>query len=171
MKDTAFHVPEKKRDRIAEAFDIDPDTKAGKASEPAPSRHVRPGGGGPFHRDGLRALLRHAGRRRRSARNISGRKTLEFMASDHLGRACEARVGPFCRPATAGFRPPAAVRTTPGMTVVPGPQGSITGGASPGTTFWIDPKEDLFAMLMIQAPGQRDYYRMLFRTLVYAAVE
>ena len=35
----------------------------------------------------------------------------------------------------------------------------------------IDPKEDLFAVLMIQAPGQKDYYRMLFRTLVYAAVE
>jgi hypothetical protein len=28
----------------------------------------------------------------------------------------------------------------------------------------------MYAMLMIQAPNQRDYYRPLFRDLVYAAL-
>jgi len=54
---------------------------------------------------------------------------------------------------------------------VPGSKGLFYWGGIAGTTFWIDPQEDMFALLMIQAPGQRDYYRMLFRTLVYAAVE
>ncbi|HUX74154.1 MAG TPA: hypothetical protein VMV25_09730 [Steroidobacteraceae bacterium] len=37
-----------------------------------------------------------------------------------------------------------------------------------GTTFWVDPTEQLFAILLIQAPGQREYYRMLFRDMGYA---
>ena len=34
-----------------------------------------------------------------------------------------------------------------------------------------DPAEDLFAMLLTQAPGQRIYFRNLFRSLVYAALD
>jgi hypothetical protein len=29
----------------------------------------------------------------------------------------------------------------------------------------------MYAMLLIQAPNQRDYYRPLFRNLVYAALQ
>ena len=39
-----------------------------------------------------------------------------------------------------------------------------------GTTFFVDPAQDLFAILMLQSPNQRDYYRMLFRSLVYACL-
>ena len=39
-----------------------------------------------------------------------------------------------------------------------------------GTYFWVDPKEKQIAILMLQAPSQRDYYRALFRNLVYAAL-
>ena len=39
-----------------------------------------------------------------------------------------------------------------------------------GTSFWIDPTERLYAVLMIQAPVQREYYRLLFRDLVYTAI-
>ena len=35
----------------------------------------------------------------------------------------------------------------------------------------IDPAEDLFAMLLTQAPNQRIFFRNLFRHLVYAAVD
>jgi CubicO group peptidase (beta-lactamase class C family) len=40
-----------------------------------------------------------------------------------------------------------------------------------GTFFWIDPKEDLFAVFMMQGPGQRQYIRIMLRNLVAAAVE
>ena len=46
----------------------------------------------------------------------------------------------------------------------------IEGGIA-GTTFFVDPALDMYAMLMIQAPNQRDYYRPLFRDLVYAALQ
>jgi CubicO group peptidase (beta-lactamase class C family) len=40
-----------------------------------------------------------------------------------------------------------------------------------GTFFWIDPAEDMFAVFMMQGPGQREYTRSLLRNLVYATVE
>jgi hypothetical protein len=46
----------------------------------------------------------------------------------------------------------------------------LNGGSLAGTTFWVDPTEQLFALMLIQAPGQREYYRVLFRDLVYAAI-
>jgi len=62
------------------------------------------------------------------------------------------------------------VRLAPGMAPFPGSVGSYFWGGAAGTTFWIDPKERLTAVLMIQAPGQREHYRVLFRDLVYAAI-
>ncbi len=40
-----------------------------------------------------------------------------------------------------------------------------------GTFFWVDPREDLIAVFMSQGPGQREYFRSLVRTGVYAALE
>jgi CubicO group peptidase (beta-lactamase class C family) len=40
-----------------------------------------------------------------------------------------------------------------------------------GTYFWVDPKEQLVALLMTQAPGpSRAYYRKLYKQLVYQAI-
>jgi hypothetical protein len=35
----------------------------------------------------------------------------------------------------------------------------------------VDPAEQLFAILLVQAPGQREYFRNLFRDMVYAACD
>jgi hypothetical protein len=37
--------------------------------------------------------------------------------------------------------------------------------------FFVDPAEDMFAILMLQAPNQREHYRLLFRSLVYATLD
>jgi CubicO group peptidase (beta-lactamase class C family) len=57
------------------------------------------------------------------------------------------------------------------MSPYPGSVGSFFWGGAAGTQFWVDPKEDLWAVMMIQAPGQRDLMNNMFRSLVYAAVE
>ena len=44
-------------------------------------------------------------------------------------------------------------------------------GGAGGTYFWVDPKEELAVVFMSQGPGQREYFRTLLRSLVYAAVE
>ena len=69
-----------------------------------------------------------------------------------------------------GFGLGFAVRTAAGMAPFPGSVGNYYWGGAAGTTFWVDPAERLFAVMMIQAPVQREYYRLLFRDLVYAAI-
>ena len=51
-----------------------------------------------------------------------------------------------------------------------GSVGEYFWGGMMGTTFWISPRDDLFAILMVQSPEYREYFRVLFRSLVYAAL-
>ena len=159
-------------DRIAEPLPIDPDTRAPvKLFNAKRVAQFESGGGGLMSTalDYARFCAMLAGGGTLGKERIIGPTILEFMASDHLGP--EVRRGSDLLPPGHGFGLGFAVRTATGMASVPGSEGLFYWGGIAGTTFWIDPQEDLFALMMIQAPGQRDYYRMLFRTLVYAAVE
>jgi CubicO group peptidase (beta-lactamase class C family) len=100
---------------------------------------------------------------------IIGRKTLELMASNHLSPA--VKVDSPLMPAGHGFGLGFAVRTDQGLAPFPGSVGQFFWSGIAGTFFWIDPKEELFAVFMSQGPGQREYFRTLVRSLVYAAVE
>jgi CubicO group peptidase (beta-lactamase class C family) len=96
------------------------------------------------------------------------RKTIELMTADHLGPITGA---PDLLLPGYGFGLGFAIRLQPGISHVPGSVGQYFWGGLAGTTFWVDPVEQLFAIMMIQAPGQRDYFRTLFRDLVYAAFD
>ena len=100
---------------------------------------------------------------------IIGRKTLELMASDHLGPHVKIN-GTLLSPGH-GFGLGFAVRREAGIAPFPGSTGQFFWSGMAGTFFWIDPKEDLFAVFMMQGPGQREHTRTLVRNLVYAAVE
>jgi CubicO group peptidase (beta-lactamase class C family) len=171
MADSGFHVPSERHGRIAEAFAADPDTGAkvalGDVRAPAA---LQSGGGGLVSTAAdyarfLRMLLR--GGRLDGAR-ILGRKTVEFMTSDHLGTI---PVASDLLPPGHGFGLGFAVRLVPGVAVVPGSPGTYGWGGSAGTVFFVDPQEDLFALMMIQAPGQREEFQQLFRNMVYAAID
>jgi CubicO group peptidase (beta-lactamase class C family) len=62
------------------------------------------------------------------------------------------------------------VRTDEGINPLPGSVGDYFWGGVFGTYFWIDPKEKLFAVLMMQSPQARPQYRNLMRELVYQAI-
>ena len=100
---------------------------------------------------------------------IIGRKTLELMASDHLGQKIKLETTQI--PAGYSFGLGFAVRTHQGMAPAPGSLGQFFWSGMAGTFFWIDPAEDMFAVFMMQGPGQREYIRSMVRNLVYAAVE
>jgi CubicO group peptidase (beta-lactamase class C family) len=100
---------------------------------------------------------------------IIGRKTLELMASDHLGPHVVTN-GTLLSPGH-GFGLGFAVRRDAGIAPFPGSVGQYFWSGIAGTFFWIDPKEDLFTVFMSQGPGQRDFTRTLVRDLVYAAVD
>jgi CubicO group peptidase (beta-lactamase class C family) len=100
---------------------------------------------------------------------IIGRKTLELMASDHLGASVKAD-SPLMPPGH-GFGLGFAVRTHRGIAPFPGSLGQFFWSGMAGTFFFIDPAEELFTVFMMQGPGQREYIRNMLRDLVYAAVE
>jgi CubicO group peptidase (beta-lactamase class C family) len=172
MSDTGFHVPNEKQSRIAEPFANDPDTgEAVRLLDIRRPAKFESGGGGLVSTIGdyARFLDMLAAGGTRDGQRLLARKTIGLMRSDHLGP--HVRRGSDLLQPGHGFGLGFAVRTDPGMSVMPGSVGLYFWGGIAGTTFWIDPAEDLYAMMLIQAPGQRDYYRALFRTLVYGALE
>ncbi len=70
-----------------------------------------------------------------------------------------------------GFGLGFAVRTAEGHNPLPGSIGNFYWTGAWGTTFWVDPKERLIAIQMIQTPtGLNSAYRHAFRNLTYAAL-
>ena len=62
------------------------------------------------------------------------------------------------------------MRIEPGQAPTPGSVGEFFWGGMMGTAFWISPRQDLFAILMVQTPEYREHFRVLFRNLVNAAI-
>src|SRR6476661_3623585 len=172
MNDTGFHVPTEKQSRIAEPFAKDPDSgEAVRLLDIRRPARFESGGGGLVSTlpDYARFLDMLAAGGTCEGQRLLARKTIDLMRSDHLGP--NVRRGSELLQPGHGFGLGFAVRTEPGLSVMPGSVGLYFWGGIAGTTFWIDPKEELYAMMLVQAPGQRDYYRALFRTLVYGALE
>ena len=171
MPDTAFHVPEPLQARLAEAFAKDPETGSGVQliNVKSPPK-FESGGGGLVSTaaDYARFLQMLLNRGSLDGVRYLSRKTIELMTADHLGSITGA---PDLLLPGYGFGLGVAVRLQPGIAHVPGSVGQYFWGGLAGTTFWVDPAEQLFAIMMIQAPGQRDYFRTLFRDLVYAAFD
>ncbi len=172
MRDTAFFVPADKGERLAEPFADDPDTGAPvELIDARTPPRFESGGGGLLSTmdDYMRfAQMLYLGGALGSTR-ILGRKTLEFMTADHLGPNVRIATS-FLLPPGHGFGLGFAVRHDVGMAPTPGTPGEFFWGGVAGTVFWIAPREELLAMMMVQAPRQRDYYRQLFRNLVHAAL-
>ncbi len=170
MVDTGFHVPAAEHHRLAEPFATDPDTGADvrvlDVREPVA---MDMGGGGLVSTAADYArftqMLINGGSL--DGQRLLSRKTVELMTSDHLGSIPSVND---LLPPGHGFGLGFAVRQQAGIAPVAGSAGSYFWGGMAGTTFWVDPKEDLHAILMVQAPGQRDEVRALFRNLVYGAI-
>lgn len=180
LRVTDFSVNQKHADRIAEP-QVDPST--GKRP-PILNALTRPkwfsGGGGLVstasdYERFCRMLLN--GGELDGVRLLSP-KTVALMASDHLppGVAFDPMTlalfgaGAPTAEMGQGFGLGFAVRKEAGRNPLPGSVGDYYWGGAFGTAFWIDPQEQLVAILMMQAPAQRVYYRHLMRELVYQAV-
>jgi CubicO group peptidase (beta-lactamase class C family) len=102
-------------------------------------------------------------------RRYLGPRTIAYMASDHMGdlikRGPYDLVGPGHK-FGLGF----AVRTEAGVAASAGSVGDFAWGGAGGTYFWVDPKEEMFVVFMMQSPSKRAQYRPLLRNMVYAAI-
>jgi len=173
MKDTSFYVSDKgKQDRIAEPFPndrtigIDADF-----NDPRVVQKWESGGGGMVSTamDYARFLQMLLNGGMLDGKRILSPKTVAYMTSDHLGPAIVP--SPYYLPGAGftfglGF----AVRKDAGVSPYAGSVGELNWGGAGGTYFWIDPKEDMFVVFMMQSPKQRVYYRGLLKDMIYAAV-
>jgi len=172
MAETGFHTGAENADRLAEPFPTDPWTGDKVQLFNMLEKPVMESGGGGLVSTTMdyarfSQMLLNGGAL--DGNRIVGRKTLQLMASDHLGR--NVKVDSPLMPAGHGFGLGFAVRTHQGMAPFPGSPGQFFWSGMAGTFFWIDPAEDMFAVFMMQGPGQREYIRSMVRNLVYAAVE
>jgi CubicO group peptidase (beta-lactamase class C family) len=171
MNDTAFSVPREQWHRIAEPFANDPDS-----GEPVVMMNAREvpalesGGGGLVSTadDYIRFLQLMRNRGSFAGTRLASRKTIEWMTADHLGGI--PAHGDLLMPGY-GFGLGFSVRLQPGLAPLPGSVGQYFWSGIGGTLFFVDPAEDLFALLLTQAPNQRIFFRHLFRHLVYAALD
>ena len=170
MVDSAFHVPADKHARLAQAFSKDVlsgrDVSMLKVTVP-PTYEAGGQGGVATAMDYARFAQMMLGRGALDGTQLLARHTVDFMTSDHLGKIRDTS-----RTNTGyGFGLGFAVRVDTGVATSPGSVGDYNWAGAGGTYFWVDPKEQLVAVLMAQTPGEiRTYYRTLTRDLVYQAL-
>ncbi len=171
MVDTGFAVPPAQQHRIAEPLAHDPDGGVPmQLINPREVPALESGGGGLMSTamDYARFLqcLRNGGEL--DGHRLLGRQTLAFMTADHLG---SIPIEGTLLPPGHGFGLGFAVRRAAGESPVPGSVGTYHWSGIGGTSFFVDPAQDLYALLLTQAPNQREHYRQLLRNLVYAALD
>lgn len=172
MAETGFHTASDNKGRIAHPFPTDPWTGDKVALfDPLEIPKMESGGGGLVSTtmDYARfcQMLLNGGTL--DGVRVIGSRTLHFMASNHL--APNVKLETHLVPPGHGFGLGFAVRTDDGLAPYAGSTGQFFWSGVAGTFFWIDPKEDLLTVFMSQGPGQREYFRTLIRSLVYAALE
>ena len=173
MKDTSFYVTDKsKQDRIVEPFPNDRNIGIdADFNDPRVAQKWESGGGGMVSTamDYARfaQMLLNGGTL--SGKRILGPKTVAYMTSDHMSAAIAP--GPLYLPGPGfGFGLGFAVRKDAGVSPLAGSVGELNWGGAGGTFFWIDPKEDMLVVFMMQSPKQRVPYRAVLKNMVYAAV-
>jgi CubicO group peptidase (beta-lactamase class C family) len=111
---------------------------------------------------------------------LLSRKSVELMTSNHL--PADVSYGAFTMELGLsaplpeygqGYGLGVGVRQEAGRAVVPGSVGDFFWGGATGPYFWVDPHEQLIAILMMQVPDMqvRTRYRSLLRNLVYQALQ
>lgn len=174
MTQTWFTVPPEHHARIAEPFARDPEGGVQMRLLDVKEQGALESGGGGLAStamDYARFLQFLLNKGELDGVRLLSSRTVDFMTADHLGNIpVNSGASRALLPPGHGFGLGFAVRNQLGVATVPGSVGTYFWGGMAGTTFFVDPTENLFAILMLQAPNQREYYRMLFRDLVYATL-
>jgi CubicO group peptidase (beta-lactamase class C family) len=167
MDDTRFYVDESRRSRFARMYGHDEgrDLVPGDSTRYL-SRPVMVSGGGGLvssAEDYVRfaQMLLNGGEL--EGVRILEPETVELMTTDRLGDIPGLDLG-----FGLGF----AVRQVPGTPDAPGTIGEYGWSGIAGTSFWVDPAEDLIGVIMMQILPNRDVtFYDVFKRLVYRALE
>jgi len=172
MKDTTFHVQGGQVKRLAQPLETDRATgKPITLLDVTTAQKNDAGGAGAAGTalDYARFSQMLANGGKLDGQRLLARTIVRHMTSDHLGDIKPAHQ---ILPPGYGFGLGFAVRRADGLNGAPSSAGEFNWGGAGGTAFWVDPKEQLVAVLMTQAqpgPWQREF-KELFRQLVYQAI-
>ncbi len=176
MADTAFRVAPSKVSRFVEPFDDDKKGLILQYTDPTKPVKFEAGG------QGLTATVMDYARFAHMLMNggslgnaqILGKKTVELMTMNHVGPGIDH--GPFYLPGQShgygllgavridGPRAPTALNPMDGST------GEYYWAGYAGTYFWVDPKEELVGVYMMQSVKHLLWYANTFKTLVSQSV-
>ncbi len=177
MIDTDFWVPPEKLDRLTTCY---AETEHDKMAVYDPIENSRyrsaslySGGGGLVSNlaDYLQFARLVLNKGRHNGVQLLGRKTLELMGMNHVPQALFPLTIDNPMPGI-GFGLGFSVILDVAATQAPGSAGTLGWGGLASTTFWVDPAEELIAILMTQfIPGPTPFrLQPDFRTLVYQAI-
>ena len=176
MVDTAFQVAPGKVARFAEPFDADKKGLILQYTDPTKPVKFEAGG------QGLTATVMDYARFAHMLLNggtlggtrILSRKTVELMTIDHVGPGIDR--GPFYLPGQShGFGLLGAVRTEGAraptlLNPMDGSVGEYYWAGYAGTYFWVDPKEQLVGVYMMQSVKHLLWYANTFKTLAEQSI-
>jgi CubicO group peptidase (beta-lactamase class C family) len=174
MNDTSFYVTdEAKRPRIAEPFAGD--RMLGPVvgmHDPLDIKRWEAGGSGLIGTIGDYARFAQMllNRGTLDGRRYLKPETIALMTTDHVGPRSGIQRDYYYFPGDgSGFGYGFAVRTKE-LASEPGPIGEYRWDGVGGTFFWIDPRDDMFVIVMMQSPSQRVRVEGDVRKIVYGAM-
>jgi CubicO group peptidase (beta-lactamase class C family) len=175
MKDTAFFAPEEKWRRLAVLYSPKKEGGIERSTAPAQDSFKKKpvlllGGAGLVSTldDYARFCMMLVNEGQLDGVRILGRKSVELMRSDLLGDL--PRVGTLAE--GYGFGLTFAVNRGPEKTASVGSKGEFNWAGAAGTRFWIDPKEKMIGVFLIQVlpptniPAGDQFKRMAYQALV-----
>jgi len=177
MKDTSFFVTEPERvKRMAQPMPNDSDFRVGRINDPTVVKKWESASGGMVSTMGDYArfvqMLLNGG-------SFEGKtylkpETFKLMTTDQIGPGSGVERDYFYFPGDGfGFGLGLAVRTDPGNAKPPPPGdiGELKWDGASGCYFVVDPKQDMFFVLMEQTPSERQRIQRRMKLLIYEAME
>ncbi len=171
MKDTAYRVLDPdKQPRLAELLPEDNVVRNALPRNPRLPRKWQSGAGGlvstVFDYARFCEMILRGG-------ELDGRRylkpeTFKIMSSNRLWPESDVNPSAYYFPGDGfGFGLGFAVRTGRGVANPPGSVGELKWDGALGTYFWIDRKEDMFAILMMQTPTHAERIKPMLKRVVY----
>ncbi len=175
MRDTGFYVPADKLARLAQPGKDPASGQVPRVMDATKPPKWESGGGGMVSTaaDYVRfsQMLLNGGEL--EGVRILGRKTVELMTANHLDATVNVSPGAplnLLGPGY-GFGLGFAVRREQGISSLPGSVGEYRWNGIYGTYFWVDPRERLIGIVLVQQPGQTPYLMQVSKVLILEAVE
>jgi CubicO group peptidase (beta-lactamase class C family) len=177
MKDTAFYVTDPaKKDLIAKPMPNDSDFRVGYVSFPDVPQKWESGGGGMIS---TMADMARFAQMVLDGGKFAGKQYLspaafKNMTTDHVGPGAGVGRDFFYFPGDGfGFGLGFGVRTDPGNAKPPaaGSLGELKWDGASGCLMVVDPKEDMFFVLLEETPSERQKIQPMVKKLIYEAME